>query len=170
MLLLSCRAQPFDPTANRPIRPSEARGCDEKGLDAIPPASAMPMGEDRAQHRATRIAISQLSRIERDAGMRAVVDVRLDTVDGAGEPAAIAGDLRIVLRTRQGDPCQLAFDVPMVGKSQVAQRFDATLEQYVLRLEPEWNDEPVRGTEIELVATLMTVDGRLLESAARFTW
>lgn len=169
-LLASCRSQPIDPTANRPVRPSEVRGCDEKGPDAIPPASTMPVGEERAQHRATRIAISQLSRIERDAGMRAVVDVRLDTVDGAGEPAVIAGDLRIVLRTSQADPCQLAFDVPMISRNQVAQRFDATLDQYVLRLEPEWRTEPARGTELELVATLMTVDGRLLESTARFAW
>lgn len=134
------------------------------------PASGMPLGEERAQHRATRIAISQLSRIERSTGMPAIVDVRLDTMDGAGNPASIGGDLRIVLRATESNPCQLAFDIPLMTRRQVAQRYDATLEQYVLRLEPEWETEPARGSAIELVATLMTVDGRLLESSARFTW
>jgi hypothetical protein len=98
-----------------------------------------------------------------------LIDVRLDAFDSSAKPASMAGDLRIVLKST-GEPGFLAFDVPLATKRQVARRIDGTLEQFVLRLEPDWRVEPIRGSDLELTATLLTADGGVLESSARLRW
>ena len=114
--------------------------------------------------------ISPLSRVERTAGAPALVDVRIDAVDSLGEPVALAGDMRIVLKAAKADPCYLAFDIPLATKRQVERRFDVTLSQYVLRLQPEWDVDPTRGDDIVLTATLTTLDGKVLESTSHLVW
>lgn len=168
--LASCRSQPIDPTANVPVRPTESRDCGETPPDALAPASRSVPVDERAVNTATRIEISQLSRIERTANAPTLIDVRIDAFDDSGSPAMIAGEIRIVLRTSRAEPCYLAFDVPMATKREVERRVDATLNQFVLRLETEWKTEPARGEDIDLTATLTRLDGRVLESSARLAW
>ena len=168
--LAGCTTQPVDPTANVPIMPSETRTAAEKAPAAIAPRQAEPPLDERAPHTATRIAISELTRVERTAGQPTLIDVRIDAVDGTGADALLGGDLRIVLKAAKADPCYLAFDVPLGTKRQAERRVDATLGQGVLRLRPEWEREPARGDELELSATLTTVDGGVLEAAGRIVW
>jgi hypothetical protein len=166
----ACLSPPIDPTENVPVR-----ACEERRVIDSPPAalvekpSELPIDE-RAPHAATRLVISQLSRVERLANAPVLIDVRLDAFDATGAPAPLAGDLRIVVKSAAADPCYLAFDVPMASKRQVARRFDQTLRQYVIRLEPAWEREPVRGSDLELKATLLVQDGSVIEAEARLLW
>ena len=164
-----CITPPVDPTANVPIRATRLSDDEASTPAALAPASPAVPADERAPHTAARVVISQLSRVERMANAPTLIDVRLDAFDAAGRPARMAGDLRIVLKTA-GSPQYLAFDVPLVTKRQVERRIDATLEQFVLRLEPAWSAEPPRGSDLELTATLLAADGSVLESAARLKW
>lgn len=167
--LSACITAPVDPTTNVPIRATERRGGDEQPPAALStPSTGVPVDE-RAPHTAMRIVISPLSRVERMANAPTLIDVRLDAFDSSAKPASMAGDLRIVLKST-GEPGFLAFDVPLATKRQVARRIDGTLEQFVLRLEPDWRVEPIRGSDLELTATLLTADGGVLESSARLRW
>jgi hypothetical protein len=168
-LLTGCITPPVDPTTNVPIRATELSDEDASAPAALAPASPAVPSDERAPHTATRIVISQLSRVERMANAPTLIDVRLDAFDASGRPARVAGDLRIVLKTA-GSPQYLAFDVPLVTKRQVERRIDATLEQFVLRLEPAWSMEPARGSDLDLTATVLAADGSVLESTARLKW
>ena len=152
-----------------PIRATRLSDDEASTPAALAPASPAVPPDERALHTAARIVISQLSRVERMANAPTLIDVRLDAFDAAGRPARMAGDLRIVLRTA-GSPQYLAFDVPLVTKRQVERRIDATLEQFVLRLEPAWGTEPPRGSDLVLTATVLAADGSVLESTARLKW
>jgi len=165
-----CRSQPVDPTANVPIMPTESRTADEKAPAAIAPRQSEPPADERAPHTATRMAISELTRVERMAGQPALIDVRIDAMDAAGRDALLGGDLRVILKAAKAEPCYLAFDVPLATKRQAERRVDATLGQWVLRLRPAWDREPARGDELELSATLTTVDGSVLEATGRIVW
>ena len=170
LVAASCVSVPVDPTANIPMRANESRSADETAPAAIGPVSSRVPADERAPHAATSMMISPLSRVERTAGSPALVDVRIDAVDSLGEPVALAGDMRIVLKAAKADPCYLAFDIPLATKRQVERRFDVTLSQYVLRLQPEWDVDPTRGDDIVLTATLTTLDGKVLESTSHLVW
>ena len=170
LVAASCVSVPVDPTANIPMRASESRSADETAPAAIGPVSSRVPADERAPHAATSMMISPLSRVERTAGAPALVDVRIDAVDSLGEPVALAGDMRVVLKAAKADPCYLAFDIPLATKRQVERRFDVTLSQYVLRLQPEWDVDPTRGDDIVLTATLTTLDGKVLESTSHLAW
>ena len=169
-LVASCVSVPIDPTANIPILASESADEGDPLPAALSPVASKVAADERAPHRAVAMVISKLSRIERVAGAPILIDVRLDAVDASGEPAPLAGDLRIVSTSSRCEPRHLAFDVALATKRQAEKRYDATLQQYVLRLQPEWDVEPLVGDELNLTATLTALDGSVLEATTRLTW
>jgi hypothetical protein len=168
--LVGCKSAPVDPTANLPLRPIESARRGEKPPAALAPALGDVPPDERAPHTATRIEVSRLSRIDREAGPLAIIELRIDAFDASGAPAVFAGDLRLVLKTEHADPCYLAFDAPLATKRQVQQRTDPTLGQVVVRLEPMWRQEPAPGEVLQLTATLTGLDGKVTESALRLIW
>jgi len=168
--LTACKAAPVDPTVNLPLRPVESARCGEKPPDALAPALGEVPPDERAPHNASAFEVSRLSRVDREDGMQAIIEVRIDSFDAKGAPAVFAGDLRVVLKAEHADPCYLAFDVALATKRQVQQRTDPTLGQVVVRLEPAWERAPGPGEAVHLTATLTGLDGKVMESTLRLAW
>ena len=167
--VISCVSRPVDPTDNSPLRPTETMEANEKPAAIAATSSARMLGEP-AHNDAVKLEISTLSNVSRGQDGRVLVDIRFDTLDGKGNFAAIAGELRIVITASTGEPAHQIFDVPLVVKTEVARRFDSVLSQYVMRLEPEWDKAPQLGEELRISATLTTPTGSVLESSARMRW
>lgn len=168
--LSACKAAPVDPTANLPLRPVESARCGEQPPDALAPALGEVPADERAPHNASSIRASRLSRVDREAGMQPIIELRIDSFDAKGAAAVFAGDLRVILKTERTEPCYLAFDVALATKRQVQQRTDPTLGQMVVRLEPAWNRAPGPGETVDLTATLTGLDGKVMESTLRLIW
>ena len=168
--LHACKSAPVDPTANLPLRPVESARCGEKPPDALAPALGEVPADERAPHNASSIEVSRLSRVDREDGMQAIIELRIDSFDAKGAAAVFAGDLRVILKTERAEPCYLAFDVALATKRQVQQRTDPTLGQVVVRLEPFWDRAPGPGDAVDLTATLTGLDGKVMESTLRLTW
>jgi len=100
----------------------------------------------------------------------ALIDVRVDAVDPSGGAARIGGSMRIVVRAPGAVPESLAFDFPMRTQREADQRFDPTLKQYVLRIEPSWTTQPASGSTIDLVATLSLASGESLTASGAIEW
>lgn len=169
-LVVGCKSARVDPTANLPLRPVESARSGEKPPGVLAPELGDVPADERAPHTATHIVLSELSRIARDGNEPAVIELRIDALDAQDAPAAIAGDLRVILRSDAADPCYLAFDAMLATKRQVAQHTDPTLGQIVILLAPVWDREPARGEAMNLTATFTGLDGKIIESTLQLAW
>jgi hypothetical protein len=128
-------------------------------------------GEPLAAHTATAIEISTLSRVNRTSSRaRPSIDLRLDALDAGGAPARLAGNLRVVVVAPGSDPETLVFEFPLRTVADANRRYDATLEQYLVRVEPDWQTPPAAGSTLEISVRLMPPAGQPLEAVGRIDW
>jgi len=160
-----CRQAETDPAEAAPVRPTatENDGARRGSMDSI--------FDSPASHGATRLAVSALSRINRASGRaRPSIDLRLDATDDRGAPARIGGDLRVKVIAPGSAPERLVFGFSMRTKAEADRRYDPTLEQYVLRLEPDWQTLPAAGSTLDLEIELTTAAGQVLRASGSIEW
>lgn len=158
-----CTNPERDAASAKPALPSAADG-------GMPPLVAPESREPLAEHTATRLTISGLSRVERRSLRNPLIDLRLDAVDRANAPARLGGAMRVTVRAAGAEPDALVFDLPMRTAAEAERRYDPTLRQYVLRVEPVWKKEPPGGSTLEVTATLALADGGALEATTILNW
>jgi hypothetical protein len=141
----------------------------EAGGVAAPVEPALP-SEPPAGHTASTIAVSDLSRVERDLRRQALIEVRVDARDASGAPARLGGAMRIVVQAPGAVPESQAFDLTLRTQKQSDERYDPILLQYVMRIEPVWSTEPARGSTIEVRASLALASGSTLEAVGNIEW
>lgn len=137
---------------------------------AISPIAPIAGDAPPAVHTAASIGLSALSRIERAAGKRPLIELRIDAADAGGAPARLGGSLRVVVRATGATPESQTFDIPMRTQAEADRRHDAILRQYVLRIEPLWTTEPARGSSLEVSVTLTLQSGTPLETQGGIEW
>ncbi len=168
-LLFGCRQRETDPSEATPARPTSNAGSDRIGSTAS--GAGIVFGEPLAAHTARTIEISTLSRVNRTASReRPSIDLRLDAIDAAGAPARLAGNLRVVVVAPGSDPETLVFEFPLRTVADANRRYDATLEQYLVRVEPSWRTPPAAGSALEIAVRLMPPSGAPLEAVGRIDW
>lgn len=161
-----------DPSQASPVRPTETTVRGERPPDVQPvQPPAQPSAVDPPiAHRASRLVLTPLSTVRAAPDGRDAIDLRLDALDEAGARTRMAGEIRIVLRAKGCDPLYSAFDLQILTKAQEAKHWDATLEQYVLRVEPNWKVPPAEGARIEVTVTLSPTSGPSLETSGAIEW
>lgn len=162
--LAGCSSRRTDAASAKPTKPSP-----EVGGAPAPVQPAVPT-EPPAEHTASAIAISDLSRVERDLRRRPLIEVRIDARDASGAPARLGGAMRLVVQAPGAVPESQTFDLPIVSQKQADERYDAILRQYVMRIEPAWTTEPARGSAVELRASLTLASGTTLEAVGDIEW
>jgi hypothetical protein len=168
-LSFGCRQREADPSEATPVLPTSNAGSDRAGSTAS--VAGIVFGEPLAAHTARAIEVSTLSRVNRtSARERPSIDLRLDATDGAGAPARLAGNLRVVVVAPGSDPETLVFEFPLRTLADANRRYDATLEQYLVRVEPSWGTPPAVGSALEISVRLMPPSGEPLEAVGRIDW
>ncbi|MEY3142577.1 MAG: hypothetical protein RLY21_1070 [Planctomycetota bacterium] len=160
----ACASRRTDAAGAAPTKPSPQTD----GVVA-PIEPALPT-EPPARHTASAIAISDLSRVERDLRRRPLIEVRIDASDASGAPARLGGAMRMVVEAPGAVPESQTFDLPIASQKQSDERYDPILRQYVMRIEPVWSTEPARGSTIEVRASLTLVSGSTLEAVGSIEW
>jgi hypothetical protein len=166
LLSSGCMQRETDPSEATPARPtsSAATGGSGSGAEVV-------FGEPLAAHTATTIEISTLSRVNRTSSRaRPSIDLRLDALDAGGTPTRLAGNLRVVVVAPGSDPETLVFEFPLRTVADANRRYDATLEQYLVRVEPDWQTPPAAGSTLEISVRLMPPAGQPLEAVGRIDW
>lgn len=162
--LSGCASRRTDAASAAPTKPSpEAGGVVASTEPALP-------SEPPAGHTASTIAVSDLSRVERDLRRRALIEVRVDARDASGAPARLGGAMRIVVQAPGAVPESQTFDLALRTQRQSDERYDPILLQYVMRIEPVWSTEPARGSTIEVRASLALASGSTLEAVGNIEW
>lgn len=168
-LLFGCRQRDTDPSEATPARPTSNAGSDRVGSAAS--GAGIVFGEPLAAHTARSIEVSTLTRVNRtSARERPSIDLRLDATDAEGAPARLAGSLRVVVVAPGSDPETLVFEFPLRTVADANRRYDATLEQYLVRVEPSWRTPPAVGSTLEIAVRLMPPSGAPLEAVGRIEW
>ena len=164
-----CRQREADPSEATPARPTASAENGGRGSARV--GSVSLFGDTFAAHTATSIEVSRLSRVNRTSARgRPSIDLRLDAFDAEGAPARLAGDLRVVVVAPGSEPETLVFEFPLRTVVDAARRYDATLEQYLVRVEPEWETPPAIGSSLDLSVRLMPPAGAPLEAVGRIEW
>lgn len=163
-----CSTRRTDAASAKPTKPSPE--VDGVPTPVPPPVQPAAPTEPPAEHTASVIDISDLSRVERDLRRRPLIEVRIDARDASGAPARLGGAMRLVVQAPGAVPESQTFDLPLVSQKQADERYDAILRQYVLRIEPAWTTEPARGSAIEVRASLTLASGATLDAVGNIEW
>ena len=159
-----CSSRRTDAASAKPTKPSPEAGA------VVAPAQQTPPTEPPAEHTASAIAVSDLSRVERDLRRRPLIEVRIDARDASGAVARLGGAMRVVVQAPGAVPESQTFDLPLLSQRQADERYDTILRQYVMRIEPTWTTEPARGSTIEVRVALTLASGSTLEAAGTIEW
>jgi hypothetical protein len=165
LALVGCREPQPDAASARPALPSR----ESSELAPRPDLPAAPISVT-APSTAVRIDVSRLSRVVRAADAATVIDLRIDGFDASGRSAVLGGTVRVELEVPGASPAIQSFNFHLRTLEEAARHFDSTLEQYVLRLDPNWNTKPERGTKITIRVTLHEPSGTTIATASTLAW
>jgi len=159
--LLGCEAPPQNPSAVAPVSP----------LSEPSPAATAPVGKpNEVPNRATRIAWSGLSKVNRRSAAQPTLDVRVDSLDDNGDFAVASGQFRIVVRAEGCEPESQTFELSVSGVDEQRRHLDSVLGQYVLRVEPRWTRPPAEGARLSVTVSIATVLGTTLSTEGSMRW
>jgi hypothetical protein len=161
LALLGCEAPPQNPSAVAPVSP----------LTEPSSAATAPVGKpNEVPNRATRIAWSGLSKVNRRSAAQPTLDVRVDSLDDNGDFAVASGQFRIVVRAEGCEPESQAFELSVSGVDDQRRHLDSVLSQYVLRVEPRWTRPPAEGARLSVTVSIATVLGTTLTTEGSMRW
>lgn len=163
--MTACRQTQTDAAAATPTRPTQDAAVLEPS-----PAPAAAQTAVAAPNTAVRISLSRLSRIARPAGAAPVIDLRIDGFEASGAPAQLGGHIRVELEAPGAFPARQTYDFPLATLEQAARHFDATLSQYILRIDPNWSISPPTGANLALSVTLTDPSGATFTTSGSLKW
>jgi hypothetical protein len=159
--LLGCEAPPQNPSAVAPVSP----------LSEPSPAATAPVGKpNEVPNRATRIAWSGLSKVNRRSAAQPTLDVRVDSLEDNGNFAVASGQFRIVVHAEGCEPESQTFELSVSGVDEQRRHLDSVLGQYVLRVEPRWTRPPAEGARLSVTVSIATVLGTTLSTEGSMRW
>jgi hypothetical protein len=158
--LAGCRQAQTDAATAKPARPAET---------VVQPPAPQPIANP-APNTAVALRVSRLSRIVRQPGVGAVIDLRLDAVDASGRPASVGGEIRVVLEAPGAVPEAHAYDFMLRSVEEAEMHLDATLRQYVLRIDPSWATPPASGSTLTVRVTLTDASGATTTAVGSLRW
>jgi hypothetical protein len=159
-VMAGCRQAQIDAATVQPARPA-----DTVAQSPAPQPIANP-----APSTAVAISVSRLSRIVRQPGVGPVIDLRLDAVDASGRPASVGGEIRVVLEAPGAVPEAHAFQFMLRSVEEAEKHLDATLQQYVLRIDPSWATAPAAGSTLTVRVTLTGASGVTTTTVGSLRW
>lgn len=170
MTLVGCMQRSVNPSGQQPVQASETAAPGEAPPSAVAPLSSVPITGRPLRLTATKLVLTPLSQTSVISGSPKCVDVRVDALDASGNPARLAGELRIVLRCADCDPEYSAFDVRLMDLADETKVYDDTLNLYVFRVLPRFTHGPESGATMEITLALNAPDGTVLETRGTVRW